>query len=404
MHKILVVDDDKITHAFIRRALIAEYDIVSTFSGEQALTELPHAHPDIILLDVEMPGLNGYEICERIKANQDTSEIPIIFLSARGQLRDRMQGFEAGADDYIIKPFQPEDLKAKINVLIQYRLRRKELAMQVEEARKTAFIAISSSSDLGQAITFIEKTHNLNGFDQLANAFFNVTRSMNLKCTLMIKSPEQNQFFSSTHNAVSPIESELVANLSVEKRFFDFGCRTQINYPNICLLIKNMPLDDMERYGRIKDFFPAMLSTADIKITQISAQLALLAQLDETQSAFTKITNILSTIQSELEKNQKQSTKIMRSMLMELDKNLPRMALDEDQEQYILDRVDSAIEEAYLAIANTEEVNTSFRTVLENLNELLGKQQQLQQSFLVANIEEPKPDEDEGYQMDVELF
>jgi hypothetical protein len=287
--------------------------------------------------------------------------------------------------------------------LIQYRTRHKEIAKQVDEARKTAFIAISSTSDLGQAINFIEKSHTVTNFDQLVAAFFCVTQSMDLKCTIMIKSPEKNVFYSSTHNSVSPIESELVEKLSVEKRFFDFGCRTQINYPNVALLIKNMPLDDMERYGRIKDFFPAMLSTADIKISQIHSQCAVIKQLDETQQAFDRITALLDTIKSSFESNQKQGIRIMRNMLMELDKQLPRMALEEDQEQYILDRVDKAIEEAHSAISSGQQINTSFSTVLENLKELLSQQQQLQASFLASEIDEGK-DDDEGYEMDVELF
>lgn len=93
----------------------------------------------------------------------------------------------------------------------------------------------------------------------------------------------------------------------------------------------------------------------------------------------------------------------MRNMLMELDKQLPRMALEEDQEQYILDRVDKAIEEAHSAISSGQQINTSFSTVLENLKELLSQQQQLQASFLASEIDEGK-DDDEGYEMDVELF
>lgn len=403
MHKILVVDDDKITHAFIKRALAYQYDLVDTFNGEQALSELAKSLPDIILLDVEMPGLNGYEVCERVRADPRTVDIPIIFLSARGELRDRMQGFEAGADDYIVKPFHPEDLTVKINILIQYRKRRHELALQVEEARKTAFIAISSSSDLGQAINFIEKTHVLLDFEQLARAFFSVTRSMELKCTMMVKSPDGNLFFSSSHNAVSPMESELIATLASEKRFFDFDCRTQINYPHISLLIKNMPLGDMDRYGRIKDFFPAMLTTADIKIAQMHSQAAALKQLNETRESFATITGLLEIIKSGLEANQKQSVKIMRNMLMDLDKKLPHMGLDEDQEQYILDKVDHAIEEAHQAIFANQQINNSFHCVLENLQDLLFKQQQLQE-LLFSPVEDDSKDDDEGYQMDIELF
>jgi len=404
MHKLLVVDDDKITHAFIKRALLGEFDLTPTFSGEEALEALANFLPEVILLDVEMPGLNGYEVCERIKSNPRTEDIPVIFLSARSDLRDRMQGFEAGADDYIVKPFLPQELLAKLNVLLQYRLRRKELASQVEEARKTAFIALSSASDLGQAIAFIERIHFLSTFDQLADAFFNVTQAMDLKCTLMIKSPSEPLFFSSSFSEVSPIEAELISNLSNEKRFFDFGCRTQINYPNISMLIKNMPLDDMERYGRIKDFFPAMLSSADIKIDQLCSQIGLHQQLEETRQAFNRISELLNSIKSDLTHSHKQGIKIMRAMLKELDHVLPRMALDEDQEQYILDRIDRAIDEAYLAISSTEETNKSFGAVLDNLNELLVKQQSLNDVLLAQNANDHQLGNDEGYEMDVELF
>ena len=403
MHKILVIDDDKITHAFVKRALAKKYAITYTFRGEQGLAALKNHQPDVILLDVEMPGLNGYEVCERIRADADTVDIPVIFFSARGDLRDRMQGFEAGADDYIVKPFHPDELSAKVKVLIQYHQRRHELVKQADEARKTAFIAISSTSDLGQAISFIEKSHNLSNYEQLAAAFFVVTQAMDLKCTLLIKTLDGNRFFSSTYSSVSPMESELIANLATEKRFFDFGGRTQINFPHVSLLIKNMPLDNMERYGRIKDFFPAMLTTADIKIAQISSQRALVEQMEESRLAFDMITHLLNSIKSNLDANQKQGIKIMRSMLMELDKNLPHLGLHETHEQYILDRIDIAIEQAHQSISDNKKANESFESVLESLNELLNKQQQLQNLFLTPNTDQPK-DDGEGYQMDVELF
>jgi CheY-like chemotaxis protein len=403
MHKILVIDDDKITHAFVKRALAKHYAITYTFSGEQGLKELKKNLPEVILLDVEMPGLNGYEVCEQIRSNPDTAEIPVIFFSARGDLRDRMQGFEAGADDYVVKPFHPEEILAKIKVLIQFRLRRHELAKEVDEARKTAFIAISSSSDLGQAISFIEKTHALTNYDQLASAFFVVTQAMDLKCTLMLKTIEGNLFYSSTYNSVSPMESELIANLSTEKRFFDFGARTQINFPHISLLIKNMPLDNMERYGRIKDFFPAMLTTADIKIEQLDSQKAVLEQMEENRQAFDMITRLLNLIKSDLDANQKLGIKIMRNMLMELDRNLPHLGLHETHEQYILDRIDLAIEQAHKAISANQKTNESFESMLESLNDLLTRQHQLQNIFTTPTADEPK-NEGEGYQMDVELF
>ena len=403
MHKILVVDDDKISQAFIKRAFANKFAITQAYSGAQALVELEKNHPEVILLDVEMPGLNGYEVCEIIRANPDTTDIPIIFLSARGELRDRMQGFEAGADDYIVKPFQPDMLKAKLKVLIRHQLRRHELSTKVDEAQKTAFHVISSTSDLGQTINFIERSQTVSTFDQLTSAFFVVTRFMDLNCTLMIRSLGGNLFFSSAYNSVNPLESELIASLSIEKRYFDFGARTQINFPHISLLIKNMPLDDMERYGRVKDFFPAILAVADAKVAQLCSQQAVARQMEESCVAFSVITGNLNLIKSELDLSHKQGIKIMRSMMMELDKNLPRMGLVEDQEQYILDRVDQAIEQAHKAISDNKKTNDTFQTMLNDLDDLLSKQQQLQNLLSVPILDDSRTD-DEGYQMDVEIF
>ncbi len=404
MSKILVVDDDKISHAFIKRALFNLYDLSPVFSGEEALQKLDLELPDLILLDVEMPGMNGYAVCEEIKRNPDTADTPVIFLSARDELRDRMQGFEAGADDYMVKPFQPEALIAKIKVILQYKLERKALVKEVEDARRTAFIAIAGSSDLGQAIQFIENTHEVTSHEQLAKKLFQVTRNMGLNCTLMIKgNDEQCMYFSSSFSAVSPLEIGLINALESGSRFFDFGCRTQINYPRVAILVKNMPLDDMERYGRIKDVLPAMLSTADTKVNQINTLTALSEQLHEANQFINSTTHTLDEIKHLLHQQQKEGIRIMRKMLAELDRKLPSMALDEDQEQYILNRIDKAVEDAHHVISNNHKTNAYFGSVIHQLKDLLHKQQKIHEQLY--RVDEPSTGgSDTGYEMDVELF
>jgi DNA-binding response OmpR family regulator len=405
MHKILVVDDDKLTHSFIIEALRTRFEFVSVFNAEEALDVIEKIKPSVILLAVEMPKMNGYEACELIKANPQTVSIPIIFLSKRDQLRDRMPGFEAGADECMVKPFHAEDLLAKLNIIIQYQEERQKLTIQINEAQKTAFLAISSSSDLGLAIRFIEEAHQVSSFHQLSIAFFRVTQSMSLNCTLMVNVQDQRVFFSSSYNSVSPMESELITRLSSDKRFIDFGCRTQINYPTISLLIKNMPLDDMERYGRLKDFFPAMLSFADTKITQICSQIALKNQLEELQNAYESISEKLLKVKSALEANQNASIKIMRDMMMELDANISRMALDEEQERYIVNRVDNAIDQVHKAASSNKSINQSFEWVLENLKSVLTSQKQIHDFLEQSEVfGEKEGSSAVGYEMDIELF
>ena len=406
MHSILVIDDDKITHSFIKRALEGTYQLFPAFNGEEGLQQAAAIRPNIILLDVEMPGMNGYEVCEILKASEATKQIPVIFLSSHSSLRERMQGFEAGADDYIVKPFQPEDLKAKLQVVGRYRKTEEELSNQIQEAKQTVHAALSGSSDLGQAIYFIERCHNVSNYEQLAQEFFKISNNLGLACTLVIESIDNESFYSSKLNAVPPLESELISTLRNEKRFFDFGCRTQINYQHISLLIKNMPLDDMERYGRVKDLFPAMLSAADTKISQLDTLSSIKLQAEDLSKSISLISAALGKVKRSVTNNQTDSMTIMRDMLTELDRELPRMGLEDDQEQFLLDRIDRAITNAHETSTVTKEISDYFNTIIKDLETQASQQQHLVEklSNITSSDISSDGETDEGYSMDIELF
>lgn len=404
MPSILVIDDDKITHSYIKKALETEYQLFPAFNGKEGIEKSSEINPDIILLDVEMPGMNGYEVCEILKSTSITKNTPVIFLSGLGDLRERMQGFEAGADDYIVKPFQPEALKAKIQVFERYKKSGEQLTSQIKEAQETAHIAIAGSSDLGQAMHFIERCHWVKNLEDLANEFFNISNYLNLSCTLVMETEHEEVFFSSNLKSVPPLESELVSTLRQEERFFDFGCRTQINYQNISLLIKNMPLDDMKRYGRIKDLFPAMLSAADSKVSQLLTLNTIKDNSEELSQSFSEVNHALKNIQNSIHKSNQGGVRIMRDMLTELDKELPRMGLEDDQEQYLLDRIDRAINDAHTVTSMTKEIAENFNIIMTDLDQQLERQQALQMRLSTLLLKDEQNNTDEGYAMDVELF
>src|SRR5215468_6649829 len=104
---ILVVDDIPANSNLLRSTLEPEgYEVLLAADGETALQLANRARPDVILLDVMMPGPNGFEICRRLKALEETRPIPVIFITALGETKSMIQGFEAGGVDYITKPFQ----------------------------------------------------------------------------------------------------------------------------------------------------------------------------------------------------------------------------------------------------------------------------------------------------------
>lgn len=113
--KVLIVDDTEANIDILVEALSDDYDVSVAMDGETALENLEIEVPDIILLDIMMPGMDGYEVCSRIKANKAMAEIPIIFLTAMTDINSKSKGFELGAVDYISKPFEIIEVRARVN-------------------------------------------------------------------------------------------------------------------------------------------------------------------------------------------------------------------------------------------------------------------------------------------------
>ena len=117
--KILVVDDEiYIVHILDFSLGMEGYEVLTALDGEQALEKARAEHPDLIVLDIMMPKLDGYETCKMLKADAGTKDIPVILLSAKGRNVDQKVGFEVGADDYITKPFSPRKLVERINTIL----------------------------------------------------------------------------------------------------------------------------------------------------------------------------------------------------------------------------------------------------------------------------------------------
>ena len=117
--KVLVVDDEiYIVHILDFSLGMEGYEVVTALDGEQALQKAQETKPDLIVLDIMMPKLDGYETCKMLKADEATKNIPVILLSAKGRNVDQKVGFEVGADDYITKPFSPRKLVERINAIL----------------------------------------------------------------------------------------------------------------------------------------------------------------------------------------------------------------------------------------------------------------------------------------------
>ena len=129
--RVLVVDDILSNVKLLEAKLTAEYfEVMTAFNGAECLAKMEQAVPDIVLLDVMMPGMDGFEVCRRIKSNPRTAHVPVVMVTALDQPSDRVAGLDAGADDFLTKPVDDAALFARVRSLVRLKMMTDELRMR----------------------------------------------------------------------------------------------------------------------------------------------------------------------------------------------------------------------------------------------------------------------------------
>ncbi|CAG0957775.1 MAG: response regulator [Candidatus Methanoperedens sp.] len=117
--KILIADDDKNVVNIIRYSIDDQYEILEAANGKEALGMVFARSPDILVLDIMMPEMDGYMVCKELKEHDSTKDLPIIILSAKGSVDDKLKAIGFGIDDYMVKPFDPRELEARIKMRLK---------------------------------------------------------------------------------------------------------------------------------------------------------------------------------------------------------------------------------------------------------------------------------------------
>lgn len=162
--KILVVDDEQMNVELMEGILSKEYDVVTAMSGTEALIKVEKTYPDLILLDIMMPNMNGYAVCKNLKSSPNTMSIPIVMVTALKDKEDRIKAIEAGADDFLSKPVDMYELNARVKSLL--RVKQYHDSLMEERERLLIFSSALNSMDDCVIIT------NISGDIKYANPAF----------------------------------------------------------------------------------------------------------------------------------------------------------------------------------------------------------------------------------------
>jgi DNA-binding response OmpR family regulator len=329
MYKLLSVDDEPINQAIVEELFANKFDVSLASSGEECLENIHKNLPDLILLDVSMVGMDGYETCRELKKDEITRDIPIIFVSARGTLEDKIKAYEAGGYDYITKPFNHSELEIKIKHTIE--ANQQASANTKTQTSGTAIPAIINFADAEISIQFLTACYTSNSFDNLAELLLNSCRNLGLNCTFQFRSRLGISNFS-TKNEISPLEQSLFDQTLNVERFYSFHSRVMITFPHVSLLVKNMPIDDTTRYDELKNLLEMFSKSIETQINSLVNELTLKQQNEQIIKV---IRQHLTDFEKHAESIREKNTVNIQEHLEKLEKTCVPFELNEQQIELI---------------------------------------------------------------------
>jgi two-component system, sensor histidine kinase and response regulator len=220
---VLVIDDSLVNLAFLGDILEKNhFDIVLANSGERGLAIAKQAHPDIVLLDVVMPGWDGYETCERIKHDPELEKIPVLFLSALGTTENKVRALQAGGVDYISKPFQKEELLARVRTHVELAHLRKNLEREVAnktESIQSLFEALQLAYEKAQQASILKSQFLRNISHEFRTPMNIVLGMIEMLLEETELTEEQRHYAEAAMNAARQLMDILVNMLNFSQQF-----------------------------------------------------------------------------------------------------------------------------------------------------------------------------------------
>lgn len=368
MDKILYISETDAIPAEVVEAL-DQYQIVNTSAEFAAVQEAAAYSAKTLLLDMENRSAI-FELCGALANEESLKDIPVLLLSSN---TDPMIAFEAGADDFLLKPYEPAFLQTKVLLLLHNFNLIQGLKKRQKDAASVALQALRSTSELGLAMHFIEQCAHLTQEEQIAQELINACNNFGLKVVVSILRGKE-WFITGSNVTVSPIEQDIVPRLHGVGRFVDFGNRTQVNFPHIALLVKNMPQDEPDRYGRIKDVLPYMLGAVDTRLLNLREARAVHEQTELMSRSFAAMFPVLQIICERLNTVSLSNKSAMAELLEYMFVTVPKMGLDEDQEEFVIRSIEQISDFSQQLSEESAKINEQLGKVSKVLEKLMLQQ------------------------------
>lgn len=368
-YSVLIVDDSPADLQLVLNVVKEEYNVLAATSGQQAIDMVNKANPHLVLLDVTMPEMDGYEACRQIKANQP--DTLVIFLSANDTTEEILQGYDVGASDYVVKPFEPDVLLNKIKGAFEAQQKNRELKQEADYASEVAMAAISSSSELSIVVNFLRDSFHATNLQDLSKLVITCLADYGLIGSMQLRQNAVTAEFS-TAGVVSNLENELLNRIALMKdRIYENQARMFLNFNQASLLIKNIPLDDPDKVGRLRDYLMILVEGMNEKLEYFMAEENAIKKRNESiTSVITKVNDSLQFIHQAQKEIEKKNVDILDSLADDVEEAFLGLGLTEEQEDSIMQLLKVAHDESEKVFEKGAVVDETMEDVLKIVTQL----------------------------------
>lgn len=340
-HRIAVVEDNPAQRIILSRLLGNRYEITGFETGAAFLESSDNF--DAILLDIEMPGPDGYETCRVLRRRPGGNDSAVLFVSAHDTAPERVAAYEAGGDDFIAKPIAAHELQHKVNAMIAQRDHVRELSEQSSSAQQAAFAAMLTMSDLGVVIEFLRQSSSSNSHESTGQQLIDAMAAWGLRGAVQVRGRHMRLNLS-TDGEMSSLQESVLETLHSIGRVFVLGSRAVINYDRVSLLVQNLPVNDPDKVGRLRDHLAVLAESADLRLAGLEAMLERNQQRAGIEDSLGDLRGILKKIGAQTRRHRLNGQAEMTERLGQLNRTLQSLGLSDFQKTYVSDLLHEAID------------------------------------------------------------
>lgn len=355
---ILLLEDDKNYLKLYQEILTKDFDCIPFSNASDALTFLSSHKPKSIVLDLNLPDMNGIEFCEKLKSTNDLDDIDIIFVSGDSAPEVKLKAFEVGASDFLVKPFEIQELQFKIRKSVDRQIKKDALFKEVLDSRDVIYNAMEQASQYSVVMNFFKHLSQCKSTQNIANVFFNTMSQFKLQCSLRISLPTLC-YFRTDQEDVTPIEKDIFELLVNRGRIFPFSNRLIINDKHVSFIIKNPPQDESE-LGQVRDYVAAMIEGLEAKVIELYSQIGM-------NSAIEDLNGNIHELKDGIKAHNQTINSVMSNMIMEIAGSYHELEMTETQESFLNALIEKSTEQLSSAETQLVQIMTNLENIKDNM-------------------------------------